>query len=175
MVFHPQEFGNVATCCAYLEGAGLGPGAAVARSDGVAWRRVSINYSHNYSRRPAASRCSPSPPTSAAIRIPNWTQRWWWDARSKGVCVCVYRSTVFIRHRGEASSSFDSDERSRDATFFDRGLEPIEPSDRSRGTSCNVIMTNSMEKGWGKSVKIRVLQWFSMVSGLKRLNFVLFY
>lgn len=89
MVFHPQEFGNVATCCAYLEGAGLGPGAAVARSDGVAWRRVSINYSHNYSRRPAASRCSPSPPTSAAIRIPNWTQRWWWDARSKGVCVCV--------------------------------------------------------------------------------------
>lgn len=99
MVFHPQEFGNVATCCAYLEGAGLGPGAAVARSDGVAWRRVSINYSHNYSRRPAASRCSPSPPTSAAIRIPNWTQRWWWDARSKGVCVCVYRSTVFIRHR----------------------------------------------------------------------------
>lgn len=94
MVFHPQEFGNVATCCAYLEGAGLGPGAAVARSDGVAWRRVSINYSHNYSRRPAASRCSPSP-TSAAIPNCNGDGA---NARSKGVCVCVCRC-VFIRHR----------------------------------------------------------------------------
>lgn len=98
--------------------------------------------------------------------------------RAQRVCVCVcvsFHGIYQTSYRGEASSSFDSDERSRDATFFDRGLEPIEPSDRSRGTSCNVIMTNSMEKGWGKSVKIRVLQWFSMVSGLKRLNFVLFY
>lgn len=33
------------------KGAGTGPGHAVARSNGVAWRRVSINYSHNYDRR----------------------------------------------------------------------------------------------------------------------------
>lgn len=35
----------------FVKGAGTGPGHAVARSNGVAWRRVSINYSHNDNRR----------------------------------------------------------------------------------------------------------------------------
>lgn len=66
--------------------------------------------------------------------------------RAQRVCVCV---VVYLSDIVSGWGFFiDSDER--DATFFDRGLEPIEPSDSSRGTSCNVIMTNSMEKGWGK-------------------------
>lgn len=43
------------------KGAGTGPGPAVVRSNGVARRRDSINYPHNYERR--------SPTTDNALRF----------------------------------------------------------------------------------------------------------
>lgn len=57
------------------KGAGTGPGHAVARSNGVAWRRVSINYSHNYNRRSlsavfALDAMEQTPKTRVIYRIP---------------------------------------------------------------------------------------------------------
>lgn len=159
MVFHPQEFGNVATCCAYLEGAGLGPGAAVARSDGVAWRRVSINYSHNYSRRPAASRCSPSP-TSAAIPNCNGDGA---NARSKGVCVslCIYQTS----YRGEASSSIRTNEMRRSSIVASSRLSRVIAQGEHRVTWLWRIR-------WKRGgAKIRVFQWFSMVLRVEEVKF----
>lgn len=132
MVFHPQEFGNVATCCAYLEGAGLGPGAAVARSDGVAWRRVSINYSHNYNRRPAAS-----PAFAIAIALSSELQcNCGWNARpnaskARGVSFHgIYQTSC----RG--SIGINDLETCSTILFFDlRGLKLIKPSDRLRGVT----------------------------------------
>lgn len=162
MVFHPQEFGNVATCCAYLEGAGLGPGAAVARSDGVAWRRVSINYSHNYNRRPAAS-----PAFAIAIALSSELQcNCGWNARpnaskARGVSFHGIYQTIFIRV-GDRLGLMISRLVLRYYSSIFVALSWLSRVIAWGGSLCNVIMTNSTKGESGKSVKIRVLQWFSM-------------
>lgn len=173
MVFHPQEFGNVATCCAYLEGAGLGPGAAVARSDGVAWRRVSINYSHNYSRRPAASRCSPSPSCLAisasrsASRIAMQRVECALEhVKGEGVSLHgIYQTSYwgegfFILRWG--SIGINDLETCSTILFFDRGfcLSWLSRVIAWRGSPCNVIMTNSTKGEWGKSGFCDDSWWF---------------